>query len=120
MTPDQNQHPIVRPDHRLPAPPKEHSSLKALRIAAWIVIPLIFALGFYLVLHHHEEEKKTATSSRRGAAGGTATVTPTTAKKESGIRKSQEGVIALNSVRLSHICMSCRDSTPPDGAPTEG
>jgi membrane fusion protein, multidrug efflux system len=81
LTPDQNQHPIVGPDHRLPAPPKEHSSHKALRIAAWIVIPLIFALGFYLVLHHHEDEKKAATSSRRGAAGGTATVTPTTAKK---------------------------------------
>jgi membrane fusion protein, multidrug efflux system len=81
LTPDQNQYPIVGPDHQLPAPAEKHTSHKAWRIIAWIVIPLIFALGFYLILHHHDDEKKAATSSRRGAAGGTATVTPTTAKK---------------------------------------
>ena len=81
MQPDQNERPTVGPDHQLPAPAKEHKSHKALRIVAWIVIPLIFALGFYLVLRHHDDTKKAAASPRRGAAGGTATVTPTTAKK---------------------------------------
>jgi membrane fusion protein, multidrug efflux system len=81
LQPDQNERPTVGPDHRLPAPAEEHKSHKALRIVAWIVIPLIFALGFYLVLRNHDDTKKAAASPRRGAAGGTATVTPTTAKK---------------------------------------
>jgi multidrug efflux system membrane fusion protein len=83
LLPDQNEHPAIGPDHQLPAATSagDRPPHKATPIIAWIVIPLIFAAGFFLVLHHHEDANKAPTSSRRGAAGGTATVTPVTAKQ---------------------------------------
>ena len=48
----------------------------------WIVLLLIFALGFLLVLRHHDEATKSAGGGRRGGAGGgPVTLTTATATK---------------------------------------
>jgi multidrug efflux system membrane fusion protein len=79
---DSNEQPITGPDHQLPAPPADLPApahrKKTVRIVVWIVILLIFALGFFLVLRHHDDTAKPA--PRRGA-GGTASIITTTAKK---------------------------------------
>jgi multidrug efflux system membrane fusion protein len=50
----------------------------------WIVLLLIFALGFFLVLRHHDETTKSAGGGgRRGAGGGPVTLTVATATKGS-------------------------------------
>jgi membrane fusion protein, multidrug efflux system len=77
LQPDPPQHPVVGPDHQLPAPAKTKHGL---RIVVGILLLAIFALAFFLVLRHHDEVKP-ATGGRRGAAGGTATVTSATATK---------------------------------------
>lgn len=78
MSADMPQHSAIGPDHQLPAPAK--SQHKGIRIVVWIVLLLLFALGFFLVIRHHDDTKKAAPSGR-GAAGGTATVTTATAQK---------------------------------------
>ena len=57
----------------------EPAPQKAVRIVVWIVILLIFAIGFILILRHHDNTP--AKPSRRGAAGGTTTITTATAQK---------------------------------------
>jgi multidrug efflux system membrane fusion protein len=49
----------------------------------WIVLLLIFALGFFLVLRHHDEATKSGAGGggRRGAGGGPVTLTTATATK---------------------------------------
>jgi multidrug efflux system membrane fusion protein len=47
----------------------------------WIVLLLIFAVGFFLVLRRHDDSTKSAGSSRRGAGGGPVAVTTATAQK---------------------------------------
>ena len=79
MQPDPNPHPIVGPDHQLPASTSEKPKHKAIRILVWIALLLIFAAVLFLVLHHHEEAKET--SSHRGAGGGPTAVTSATAQK---------------------------------------
>jgi len=78
LPPDSNQHPVVGPDHQLPASTSEKPKHRAI---VWIVLLLIFAAGFLLVLRHHDDTKKPAAGGRRGAAGGTASVTSATAQK---------------------------------------
>ena len=78
MAPDSNEHPTISPDHQLPAPTPEHQQSKSVRIIVWVVILLIFAIGFYLILRHHDDTAKKP--SRRGA-GGTTTITTVTAQK---------------------------------------
>jgi membrane fusion protein, multidrug efflux system len=46
----------------------------------WIVLLLIFAVGFFLVLRHHDDTTKAAASPRRGG-GGPVTLTTATAQK---------------------------------------
>jgi membrane fusion protein, multidrug efflux system len=75
---DQNEHPVIGPDHQLPAP-HEKRRHKGIRIAVWLVLLLIFGIGFYLVLSHHNEAVTTARSARAG--GGPVTVTSVTAAK---------------------------------------
>jgi membrane fusion protein, multidrug efflux system len=77
LSADPHQHPAIGPDHQLPAPAKSHR--KGIRIAVWIIVLLLFALGFFLVLRRHDATK--AAVPGRGAAGGTATVTTATAQK---------------------------------------
>jgi len=78
LAPDSNEHPTISPDHQLPAPTPEHQQSKSVRIIVWVVILLIFAIGFYLILRHHDDTAKKP--SRRGA-GGTTTITTVTAEK---------------------------------------
>jgi membrane fusion protein, multidrug efflux system len=74
------QYPVIGPDHQLPAPDPTTSRHKVIRVVVWLVLLLIFGLGFFLVLRHHDEAKP-ATSSRRGAGGGPVTLNTTTAQK---------------------------------------
>jgi multidrug efflux system membrane fusion protein len=76
---DQNEHPVIGPEHQLPpptdAPPPKRST--AVRVIMWIAILLVFGVGFWLVLHHQQET--TAKAPRGG--GGPVTVTTVTAQQ---------------------------------------
>lgn len=78
MSPDSNEHPTITPDHQLPAPDPERRHPRTVRIIVWVVILLIFAIGFFLILRRHNDTA--AKPSRRGA-GGTVTITAVTAQK---------------------------------------
>jgi membrane fusion protein, multidrug efflux system len=76
---DQNEHPVIGPEHQLPpptdaAPPRRST---AVRVLMWIGILLVFGLGFWWVLRH--QEATTAKAPRGG--GGPVTVTTVTAQK---------------------------------------
>jgi membrane fusion protein, multidrug efflux system len=75
---DQKEHPVIAPDHQLPAPARRQG--KGLKILVWLVVLAIFGLGFWLVLRKHEDSSKAA-KSPRGAAGGPVTITTVTAEK---------------------------------------
>lgn len=60
MPADPKEHLAIGPDHQLPAPPPPSSRHKVIRVIVWIVLLLIFALGFLLVLRHHDEATKSA------------------------------------------------------------
>ena len=77
MPADQNERPVVPPDHQLPAPRPRKS--KAAGVIVWIVVLLVFALGFWLVLRKHDQNAQTAKSPRGG--GGPVTLTTVTAQK---------------------------------------
>jgi membrane fusion protein, multidrug efflux system len=74
---DQNERPIIGPEHQLPAsPPPRH---KGVKIILWIVLLLIVVLVIVLLLRHHDDTAKAAKSAR--AAGGPVALTTTTAQK---------------------------------------
>jgi membrane fusion protein, multidrug efflux system len=75
---DQYDSPHVGPDHQLPPPP--HPRHKAVRVIVWIVLLLIFAIGFLLVLRQHDDASA-AKKSTKGAGGGPVTLTTATADK---------------------------------------
>jgi membrane fusion protein, multidrug efflux system len=64
----ENQHPLQ--------PPSKH---KGVRVIVWLVLLLVFGVGFYLVLHHHDAAQTASKSPRGGFGPVTATVA--TAKK---------------------------------------
>jgi membrane fusion protein, multidrug efflux system len=73
---DQNERPVIGPDHQLPdSSPPRHKGVKAL---VWIIILLIFGVAFVLILRHHDDT--TAAKAPRGG-GGPVTLTTTTAQK---------------------------------------
>ena len=74
------QHPIAGPDHQQPAPPLPSPGSKLVRVVVWVVLLLIFAVGFYLVLRHHEDSS-TSAAPKRGAGGGAVALTTATAQK---------------------------------------
>jgi multidrug efflux system membrane fusion protein len=78
---DSSEHPVIGPDHQLPAPPPTSPRHKFVRVIVWIVLLLIFAAGFLLVLRHHDDSTKSAGAGRRGAGGGPVTLTTATAQK---------------------------------------
>jgi membrane fusion protein, multidrug efflux system len=80
LSTDSKEHSIVGPDHRLSAPTPKPSQHKGVRIVVWIVLLLIFAVGFVLVLRHHDTTNA-ARPSRRGAGAGPVTLTTATAQK---------------------------------------
>jgi multidrug efflux system membrane fusion protein len=75
LSADSNEHPTIGPDHQLPAPAHRGTT----RVIVWIVILLIFALGFVFILRR--KEVKPERQGRRGGAGGVATITTVTAKQ---------------------------------------
>jgi multidrug efflux system membrane fusion protein len=74
---DHNEGAEIGPEHQLPAPTRPRH--KGVKVIAWIVLLLIFAVGFVLVLRHHDDTTKSAKSPRGG--GGAVTVTTTAAQK---------------------------------------
>jgi multidrug efflux system membrane fusion protein len=79
---DSKEHPTIGPDHQLPAPSPTSPRSRIVRFVVWIVLLLIFAVGFLLVLRHHDETTKGAGGGgRRGALGGPVTLTTATATK---------------------------------------
>jgi membrane fusion protein, multidrug efflux system len=76
---DSNERPIIGTDHQLPAPPPEKPKQSGVvRLIVWVLLLLIFGVGFFLVLRHHDEPKP---ATGRHAAGGTATITTVTAQQ---------------------------------------
>src|SRR6059058_2653407 len=83
---DSNQHPTIGPDHQLLAPPPTSSRKKIVRVIVWIVLLLIFAVGFLLVFRHHDEPAKAGAGAgggrgRGAGGGGPVTLTVATATK---------------------------------------
>jgi membrane fusion protein, multidrug efflux system len=74
---DQNERPIIGPDHQLPAssPPRHKGS----KVIIGIILLVAFAVVMVLILRHHDDTAKAAKSPRGG--GGPVTVTTTTAQK---------------------------------------
>jgi multidrug efflux system membrane fusion protein len=74
---DQNERPVIGPDHQLPdSSPPRHKGVKAL---VWIIMLLIFGVAFALILRHHDDTTTAAKAPRGG--GGPVTLTTTTAQK---------------------------------------
>ena len=79
MQSDSNERPIIGTDHQLPAPtPEKPKQSGVVRLIVWVLLLLIFGVGFFLVLRHHDEPKP---ATGRHAAGGTATITTVTARQ---------------------------------------
>ncbi len=77
MPADQNERPIIGPDHQLPdskTPPHKRG-----KWIAWIVLLLIVVVVVVLLLRHHEDTATAAKAPRGG--GGPVTLTTTTAQK---------------------------------------
>jgi len=76
---DQNEHSAIGPEHQLPSPTEAAPPRRspAVRVLMWVVILLVFGLGFWVVLRH--QEVTTAKAPRGG--GGSVTVTTVTAQK---------------------------------------
>ncbi|MDX6461336.1 MAG: rane fusion protein multidrug efflux system, partial [Acidobacteriaceae bacterium] len=86
MPADSNEHPTIGPDHQLPAPPTASSRSKIVRVIVWVVLLVIFAVGFLLVLRHRDETTKSGGGpggGRRGpgAGGPPVALTVATARK---------------------------------------
>ncbi|MDR3746104.1 MAG: efflux RND transporter periplasmic adaptor subunit [Acidobacteriaceae bacterium] len=80
MQPDSNQHPTTGSDSKFsPTTDPEQPRHKGLGILAWIIVLLVFAAGFYLVLHHRTDTAATATAAHHGP--GKVVVTSVTAQK---------------------------------------
>lgn len=78
MPTDQNESPVIGPDHQLPPPAAPRH--KGVKVIVWIVVLLVFGVAFVLILRHHDDPAKTA-KSPRGGGGGPVTVTTTAAQK---------------------------------------
>jgi membrane fusion protein, multidrug efflux system len=72
------QQPVIGPDHQLPAPPPTPHRSKTVRVVVWILLLLVFALGFYLVMRHHDD---TSSAAPKRGAGGVVAITTATAQK---------------------------------------
>jgi multidrug efflux system membrane fusion protein len=80
LQPDSNQHPTIGSDSKFsPTTDSEQPQHKGLGILAWIIVLLVFAAGFYLVLHHRTDTAATAAAAHRGP--GKVVVTSVTAQQ---------------------------------------
>ncbi|MEO6910046.1 MAG: efflux RND transporter periplasmic adaptor subunit [Edaphobacter sp.] len=87
MPSDSQEHPITGPDHQLPAP--THS--KATRIVVWVVILLVFALGFFFILRRHADVAKP--TGRRGGGGPASILVATAQKGDIGVYLDAIGTV---------------------------
>ncbi len=71
MQSDPELRPTIGSDHQLPSSTDpEKRPQKGLRALIWIVVLLVFAVGFFLVLHHQQAPQQSQSGGgRRGAAG---------------------------------------------------
>lgn len=83
---DPELRPTIGSDHQLPSttgtdkPPQ-----KGIRAIVWIGVLLVFAIGFFLVLHHQQAPQQAAAGGgRRGAGGGGAPVNLTAVAARKG------------------------------------
>ena len=90
---DSKEHPVIGPDHQLPAPPSTPHQRKWIRVLVWIALLLIFAVAFYLVMRHHDETKSAAATSKRGAGGTVALTVATAAKGNIGVYLDSIGTV---------------------------
>jgi multidrug efflux system membrane fusion protein len=93
LSTDPNEHPTIGPDHRLPAPDPAHPEHKAIRVAVWIALLVVFAVAFFLILRHHDDTTKSAASSRRGAGGAVAVTTATATQGNLGVYLDAIGTV---------------------------
>ena len=93
MSTDPNAHPTIGPDHQLPAPDPAHPKHKAIRVAVWIALLVVFAVAFFLILRHHDDTAKSAASSRRGAGGAVAVTTATAKQGDLGVYLDAIGTV---------------------------
>ena len=77
MPTDQNERPIIGPEHTLPAP--RQSQHRFAGVIVWIILLLVFAAAFVLVLRKHDESASSPRAPRGG--GGPVTVMTATAQK---------------------------------------
>jgi membrane fusion protein, multidrug efflux system len=91
LSADQKGHPVIAPDHQLPAPQKKQSI--AFRIFVWIVVLLVFALGFWLVLRKRSDTAATAAKSARGGGGQVTLNTATAQKGDIGVYLDAIGTV---------------------------
>ena len=73
-----NRQPIG-PDHQLPATASKPPQRRGVKVFVWVVILLIFAVGFWLVLR--QKNQSAANAAPRRGAGGPVTVNTATAQK---------------------------------------
>ena len=92
MPADQNEHPAIGPDHQLPpptdTPPPRRST--AVRVIMWVVILLVFGVGFWLVLRHQEA---TTAKAPRGGGGPVTVMTVTAQKGDIGVYQDAIGTV---------------------------
>ena len=93
MSTDPNAHPTIGPDHQLPAPDPAHPKHKAIRVAVWIALLVVFAVAFFLILRHHDDTAKSAASSRHGAGGAVAVTTATAKQGNLGVYLDAIGTV---------------------------
>jgi multidrug efflux system membrane fusion protein len=93
LSTDPNAHPTIGPDHQLPAPDPAHPKHKAIRVAVWIALLVVFAVAFFLILRHHDDTAKSAASSRRGAGGAVAVTTATAKQGNLGVYLDAIGTV---------------------------
>jgi membrane fusion protein, multidrug efflux system len=73
---EQNERPVIAPDHQLPAP--RPARRRAGRLIVWIVLLLVFAIAFLLVLRKQDE------TAKKAPRGGSGPVTVTIATAQQG------------------------------------
>jgi len=88
---DSNEHPVIGPDHQLPAPPPPSRQSKLVRVLVWISLLLIFAVAFYLILRHHDVSKSAAPG--RGAGGAVSLTAATAVKGNIGVYLNSIGTV---------------------------